>query len=72
MTMQGWQETYGELKEQYVKRSAERVAKIVEMLGLLIERPTDMDVVTQLGRQFHWLAGSGSMYGFAQVSALGA
>lgn len=70
--MQGWEETYGELKDQYVKRSSERVAKIVEMLGLLIERPTDMDVVTQLGRQFHWLAGSGSMYGFAQVSVLGA
>jgi diguanylate cyclase (GGDEF)-like protein len=70
--MQGWQETFGELKEQYVKRSAERMSKIVEILGVLIERPSDMDVVTQLGRQFHWLAGSGSMYGFAEVSALGA
>jgi diguanylate cyclase (GGDEF)-like protein len=70
--MHGWQETFGELKEQYVKRSAERISKIVEMVGLLIERPNDLDVVSQLGRQFHWLAGSGSMYGFAEVSALGA
>ena len=70
--MQGWQETFGELKDQYVKRSAERISKIVEMLGLLIERPGDPELVSQLGRQFHWLAGSGSMYGFADVSQLGA
>jgi diguanylate cyclase (GGDEF)-like protein len=72
MTTQDWQETFGELKEQYVKRSSERISKIVEMLARLIERPADTDVISQLGRQFHWLAGSGSIYGFQEVSALGA
>src|SRR5271170_2788870 len=70
--MQGWQETFGELKEQYVKRSSERIAKIVEVLAQLIENPSDLEIVSQLGRHFHWLAGSGSMYGYAEVSSLGA
>jgi diguanylate cyclase (GGDEF)-like protein len=70
--MQGWQETFGELKEQYVRRSSERISQIVDVLGQLIERPGDLEIVSQLGRHFHWLAGSGSMYGYAEVSHLGA
>lgn len=66
-----WKETFGELKEQYIRRSSERLAKIVEMVGMLIERPDDLDVVKQLARQFHWLAGSGEMYEFPAVSVLG-
>ncbi|HEY9786526.1 MAG TPA: diguanylate cyclase [Candidatus Obscuribacterales bacterium] len=69
--MQGWQETFGELKDQYIRRSSERLGKIVEMVGMLIQRPSDIEVVKQLARHFHWLAGSGTMYGFPVVSALG-
>jgi diguanylate cyclase (GGDEF)-like protein len=69
--MQAWQQTFGELKDQYVRRSSERLGKIFEMVSLLAQRPTDMDLVTQLSRQFHWLAGSGSMYGYPAVSQLG-
>jgi diguanylate cyclase (GGDEF)-like protein len=69
--MQAWQQTFGELKDQYVRRSSERLGKIFEMVSLLNQRPSDMDLVTQLSRQFHWLAGSGSMYGYPEVSAMG-
>jgi len=69
--MQAWQQTFGELKDQYVRRSSERLGKIFEMVSLLNQRPSDMDLVTQLSRQFHWLAGSGSMYGYPEVSTMG-
>jgi diguanylate cyclase (GGDEF)-like protein len=69
--MNGWQQTFGELKEQYVRRSAERLTKIVEMLGQLFQRPADTELLRQLRQHFHWLAGSGTMYGFAEVSTLG-
>jgi len=70
--MQAWQETFGELKEQYVRRSSERLGKIIELLGILANKPTDFDVLRQLSRHFHWLAGSGTMYGFPKISELGA
>lgn len=70
--MQGWQETFGELKEQYVRRSSDRLGKVVETMTVLFKNPTDIESVKQLARHFHWLAGSGSMYGFPQISALGA
>lgn len=69
--MQSWKETFGELKEQYMKRSSERLGHIVELIGGLQPRSPDADVIRQLGRHFHWLAGSGSMYGFQNVSTLG-
>lgn len=69
--MQGWQETFSELKEQYIKRSSERLSKIVDMIGLLVQQPSNPGVISQLGRQFHWLSGSGTMYGFEEVSRLG-
>lgn len=69
--MQGWQETFGELKEQYVRRSSDRLGKVVETMTILFKNPADVETVKQLARHFHWLAGSGSMYGFPQISALG-
>src|SRR5215469_4138124 len=70
--MQDWKETFGELKEQYIKRSAERLSKIVEIFTSLFQRPGDRDLLIELRTAFHWLAGSGTMYGFAEVSAKGA
>jgi diguanylate cyclase (GGDEF)-like protein len=69
--MQDWQATYGELKEQYRKRSSERLAGIVDVLSSLFQRPADTDLLKQLRTDFHWLAGSGTMYGFTEVSAMG-
>ena len=69
--MQAWSQTFGQLKEQYIRRSSERIGKIVEMLSLLSQNPSSADLIEQLSRQFHWLAGSGSMYGYPAVSAMG-
>jgi diguanylate cyclase (GGDEF)-like protein len=70
--MQSWKETFGELKEKYLKRSTERLAEILEILDGLFSNPSDAELVRRLSRNFHWLAGSGSMYGFQEVSQLGA
>jgi len=70
--MQSWKETFGELKEKYLKRSTERLAEILEILDGLFSNPSDAELIRRLSRNFHWLAGSGSMYGFQEVSQLGA
>lgn len=70
--MQSWQETFGALKEKYLKRSSDRLAEILEILDGLIANPRDEELIRRMSRSFHWLAGSGSMYGFKEVSELGA
>jgi diguanylate cyclase (GGDEF)-like protein len=69
--MQAWSQTFGQLKEQYIRRSSERIGKIIEMLSVLSQNPSNAEVIEQLSRQFHWLAGSGSMYGYPSVSSMG-
>jgi diguanylate cyclase (GGDEF)-like protein len=69
--MQNWQDTFGGLKEQYVKRSAERIQTIVELLAALIQRPENRELLLELRQAFHWLSGSGAMYGYAKASSLG-
>jgi chemotaxis protein histidine kinase CheA len=69
--MASWQETFSELKSQYVQRSTDRLAQIIELFTKLMSNPEDKDLAQQLSRHYHWLAGSGSMYGFQRVSALG-
>ncbi|MGD9681543.1 MAG: response regulator [Candidatus Obscuribacterales bacterium] len=70
--MQSWQETFGALKQKYLKRSSDRLAEILELLDGIIADPRDAELIRRLSRNFHWLAGSGSMYGFQSVSTLGA
>ena len=69
--MQAWSQTFGQLKEQYVRRSNDRIGKVVEMIHILSQDPSNSEMIHQLSRQFHWLAGSGTMYGFPAVSQLG-
>jgi diguanylate cyclase (GGDEF)-like protein len=69
--MASWQETFSELKSQYVQRSTDRLTQIIELVTKLISNPMNKDLAVQLSRHFHWLAGSGSMYGFQRVSSLG-
>lgn len=69
--MQVWQDTFNELKTQYMQRSTEKIALIQEGLRQLAKSPADVTLLRDLMRQFHWLAGSGGIYGFAQVTKLG-
>jgi diguanylate cyclase (GGDEF)-like protein len=70
--MQVWQDTFKELKNQYMQRSSERIAIIQDLLRTLSRNPSDVSSLREIMRHFHWLSGSGGMYGFAQVTKLGA
>ncbi len=69
--MQVWQDTFKELKSQYIVRSAERLDQIGDLLNSLAKAPGDPALLRDLMRQFHWLAGSGGIYGFPQITKLG-
>lgn len=69
--MQVWQDTFNQLKTQYMQRSAEKLELIIELLRGLAKNPNDVNSLRDLMRHFHWLAGSGGIYGFAQITKLG-
>lgn len=69
--MQVWQDTFKELKNQYMHRSSERIAQIQDLLRTLSRDPSELGILRDMLRHFHWLSGSGGMYGFAQVTKLG-
>jgi diguanylate cyclase (GGDEF)-like protein len=69
--MKIWQDTFNELKTQYLTRSIQRLDQIEERLSGLSKKPDDITMLRDLMRQFHWLAGSGGIYGFSQISKLG-
>lgn len=69
--MQVWQDTFNELKTQYMQRSSEKITLIQEGLKHLAKHPADVQALREVMRQFHWLAGSGGIYGFPQVTKLG-
>lgn len=71
MPPETWDKTFQELKSQYLTRSAERLEQIGELLNSLAKAPGDVILLRDLMRQFHWLAGSGSIYGFPQITKLG-
>lgn len=53
-------------------RSAGRLEQIQQLLTSIARSPQDINQLRELTRQFHWLAGSGGIYGFPQISKLGA
>lgn len=69
--MKIWQDTFEELKRQYLARSSERLEQINDLLNSLAKSPSDMTLLRDLMRQFHWLAGSGGIYGLPQITKLG-
>lgn len=71
MSPETWDKTFQELKSQYLTRSSERLEQVGELLNSLAKAPGDTGLLRDLMRQFHWLAGSGSIYGFPQITKLG-
>ncbi len=69
--MKSWQDTFDNLKAKYIKRSTDRLTEILELLDGIHKNPQDKELLRKLSRNFHWMAGSGTMYGFEQVSILG-
>jgi diguanylate cyclase (GGDEF)-like protein len=66
-----WDETLKELREQYIRGSADRLASINRTLDALEIQPADEAALKELRRFFHGLGGSGKTYGFAQVTEIG-
>ena len=71
MPPETWDKTFQELKSQYLTRSTERLDQIGDLLNNIAKAPNDINLLRDLQRQFHWLAGSGSIYGFPQITKLG-
>jgi len=69
--MKSWQDTFDNLKAKYIKRSTDRLTEVLELLDGIHKNPQDKELLRKLSRNFHWMAGSGTMYGFEQVSILG-
>lgn len=69
--MKSWQDTFDNLKAKYIKRSTDRLTEVLELLDGIYKNPQDKELLRKLSRNFHWMAGSGTMYGFEQVSILG-
>jgi len=64
-----WDEALGELREEYLREAPERLAR--GRAALVSLRAGGLTATPDLTRVFHAFAGSGSTYGFPQVSALG-
>lgn len=69
--MQVWQNTFKELRNQYLARSTQRLEHMELLLAHLAKKPAEPDLLRKLMRHYHWLAGSGGIYGFQQISKLG-
>lgn len=69
--MQAWEETFAQLREQYVRRSRDRLEQIAQLVKDLSSNPADATVVDRLKHNFHWLTGSGSIYGFPKITQMG-
>jgi diguanylate cyclase (GGDEF)-like protein len=66
----GWDEEFEELAAAFVASGVGRIAQLADAL-LLVERdPGDPHRLGELRRHFHRLAGAGSTYGFAEISAI--
>jgi len=69
--METWEDTIAELRTDYVHDSLERAAEMERQLDHLERTPGDGPALERLLRAFHGFAGSGTTYGFPEVTALG-
>jgi chemotaxis protein histidine kinase CheA len=66
-----WETTFRRLRSQYVRNGAERVTRIESALAALAVDRADPETLADLHREFHSLAGSGRIYGLADLSDIG-
>ncbi|MBY0550601.1 MAG: response regulator [Candidatus Obscuribacterales bacterium] len=66
-----WEQQFSELKQQFLKRAADRLDTVDSLIRKLAEAPDDNLILRQISQQFHWLAGSGGTYGFDDVTQWG-
>jgi chemotaxis protein histidine kinase CheA len=66
-----WDATYRRLRIQYVRNATGRIERTERALTAVGADPSNATALTELHREFHGFAGSGRIYGFADVSAIG-
>lgn len=68
--MNEWQNAYNDLKRRYLVQSRERLDQVATLIEQLNEESKD-DVLSKIKHHFHWLAGSGGIYGLPEITNLG-
>jgi diguanylate cyclase (GGDEF)-like protein len=66
-----WAEALRELRGEYLREARERARTIRELIDAIEARPSEAASLRELNRLFHGLAGSGTTYGFPELTALG-
>lgn len=69
--MPDWDSTLMELRAEFVREARRKLDDIGGLLAELRRDPADRGVLQAAMRRFHGFAGSGTTYGFPQVTALG-
>lgn len=69
--MTSWENQFQELKQQFIFRSRERLSAIENLLDQMQYRPGDSNLLREIRKHFHWLAGSGGTYGFDEITQWG-
>lgn len=65
------EDALAQLREQFLRGSQRRLDEMEELLVQLANDPQNAGLLRDLLRRFHGFAGSGSTYGFPEVSAAG-
>lgn len=66
-----WQTAFEDLKQRYITQSQERLREIEALLERTRKNPRDRKLLAEMRRHFHWLAGSGGIYGFPEATRCG-
>lgn len=69
--MEAWQQAFAQMKDQFMVKSMQRLEQIDTLIGALDQIPSDLDVMRQVMRHFHWLAGSGGTYDMPTITDVG-
>jgi len=66
-----WTEALRELRGKYLRETRDRADTIARLIESLEGQPADTAALRELNRLFHGLAGSGTTYGFPELTARG-
>ncbi len=66
-----WQNAYNELKRRYLVQSRERLQQIENLIAQMDDKSDSLATIKQIRHHFHWLAGSGGIYGMPELTSLG-
>jgi chemotaxis protein histidine kinase CheA len=69
--MTDWQTQFEAIRQQFFPRARKRLERMNSILDQLEKEPANADVLREIYKDFHWLAGVGTTYKLPGVSELG-